>query len=86
MLYLTGNYLLRFIFMLLALLYFFDFSNLTKSPTPGRHVSITVRETKTEALAPEGPGKINHVNPSDNRVILTVFCLFFFKLASLKKK
>ncbi|XP_028900385.1 leupaxin isoform X1 [Zeugodacus cucurbitae] len=29
--------------------------SLTKSPTPGRHVSITVRETKTETLAPEGP-------------------------------
>ncbi|XP_054741557.1 leupaxin isoform X2 [Anastrepha obliqua] len=29
--------------------------SLTKSPTPGRHVSITVRETKTEAFAPEGP-------------------------------
>ncbi|XP_023291474.2 leupaxin isoform X3 [Lucilia cuprina] len=28
----------------------------TKSPTPGRHVTITVRETKTENLAgPEGP-------------------------------
>ncbi|XP_067621922.1 leupaxin isoform X2 [Eurosta solidaginis] len=29
--------------------------NLTKSPTPGRHVSITVRETKTETLGADGP-------------------------------
>jgi len=28
-----------------------------KSPTPGRHVTITVRETKTEKLSgPDGPG------------------------------